>query len=278
MGNSFPAMNSSAPQIPPPTVRDIILLIESEMPPGHPETLDTIKAGDENAAVTGIATTFMATLPILRQAVEAGANFVITHEPSFYNHRDETDWLDRDPVYLAKRRFIDENGLVVWRFHDGWHRIRPDGILLGEEKRLGWESQKIAGEDRIYRLPEQTVGDVAAHCKTCVGAEWVRVAGDPAMPCRTVGLLPGAVGGKGQIQMLMRPDVDLVICGESPEWETCEYVRDAAALGQKKALIVLGHANSEEAGMAYFSDWLRKRMPASLPVTHFVAGDPFRFV
>jgi len=121
------------------------------------------------------------------------------------------------------------------------------------------------------------VRDIAVHCKTCVGADWVRVAGDLEMPCRTIALLPGAVGGETQIKMLMRPDVNVVICGESAEWETCEYVRDATAAGVKKALIVLGHANSEEGGMAYFSEWLRQRIPVQIPVTHFVAGDPFRF-
>jgi putative NIF3 family GTP cyclohydrolase 1 type 2 len=262
----------------PLTAAEVARLIESEMPPRKPGTLDTFKSGDESAIVRGIATTFMATLPVLRQAVEAGANLVITHEPSYYNHLDETAWLENDPVYAAKRKFLDEHGLIVWRFHDGWHLVRPDGILLGEERRLGWAEWKVAGEERVYRLPEQTVKSLATHCKKSVGADWVRVAGNPEALCRTVGLLPGAVGGRAQIQMLMRPEVDAIVCGESPEWETCEYVRDATAAGLNKAMIVLGHANSEEAGMAYFAEWLQKRVPAHLPVTHLVAGDPFRFV
>lgn len=260
------------------TAREIASLIEGEMPPRKPDTLDTFKSGDENAPVRGIATTFMATMDVLRKAAESGANLVITHEPSFYNHLDETAWIESDPVYLAKRKLLSDRGLIIWRFHDGWHRVRPDGILIGEERRLGWEQSKVAGEERIYRLPEQTVKDLACYCKDKVGAASVKVAGDLEATCRTVGLLPGAVGGRAQIQMLMRPDVDAIVCGESPEWETCEYVRDAAAAGLKKAMIVLGHANSEEAGMAYFSEWLRTRIPAHIPVTHLTAGDPFLFV
>lgn len=260
------------------SARQIALLIESEMPPRKPDTLDTFKSGDENTPVRGIATTFMATMDVLRKAADAGANFVITHEPSFYNHLDETAWLENDSVYLAKQKFIRDHGLILWRFHDGWHRVQPDGILVGEERRLGWEPFKVEGEIRIYRLPEQTVQSLATVCKAKVGASSVKVAGNPDALCRTVGLMPGAVGGRAQIQMLMRPDVDVIVCGESPEWETCEYVRDAAAAGLSKAMIVLGHANSEEAGMAYFSEWLRTRIPACIPVTHFTAGDPFRFV
>jgi putative NIF3 family GTP cyclohydrolase 1 type 2 len=74
----------------------------------------------------------------------------------------------------------------------------------------------------------------------------------------------------------MRDDIDVVVCGETPEWETCEYVRDSAAAGRKKALIVLGHCDSEEAGMEYLAEWLRPLFPG-VPV-HFVpAGNPFAY-
>ena len=34
--------------------------------------------------------------------------------------------------------------------------------------------------------------------------------------------------------------------GEAREWETVEYVDDAVAAGQKKALIIIGHIPSEQ--------------------------------
>ena len=46
-----------------------------------------------------------------------------------------------------------------------------------------------------------------------------------------------------------------------------QYVRDAMCLGKNKALIVTGHAASEEAGMAYLAEWLRERIP-DVPITH----------
>jgi hypothetical protein len=53
-------------------------------------------------------------------------------------------------------------------------------------------------------------------------------------------------------------------------------VRDAIDQGQKKALIILGHANSEEPGMKWLVNWLQPRLP-DVRVTHLPAGDPFRF-
>lgn len=77
------------------------------------------------------------------------------------------------------------------------------------------------------------------------------------------------------MDFLRLQDADVVICGESAEWETCEYVRDSCQSGVPKGLIVLGHANSEEAGMLYCADWLRGVLPPAIPIHFLPAGDPF---
>src|SRR5512133_1793041 len=108
-------------------VHEVIDTILKEVP-GAPlvETVDTIKCGDGSTQVTGIVTTFIATADVLRRAANQGANFVITHEPTFFNHLDQVEWLESDPVYRAKRDLIEETGLVIWRFHDQWHMYQPD--------------------------------------------------------------------------------------------------------------------------------------------------------
>jgi hypothetical protein len=62
-------------------------------------------------------------------------------------------------------------------------------------------------------------------------------------------------------------DVDVAVCGGINEWDTNEYVSDAMRLGKQKALIVTGHAASEEAGMEYLAEWLRERIDG-VPITH----------
>ena len=52
------------------------------------DTVDTFKAGDPATLVTGVVTTAMATMGVLSQAVNAGANLVITCEPTFYGRAD----------------------------------------------------------------------------------------------------------------------------------------------------------------------------------------------
>jgi putative NIF3 family GTP cyclohydrolase 1 type 2 len=76
------------------------------------------------------------------------------------------------------------------------------------------------------------------------------------------------------IEIAARPDVDLIVVGETREWELVEYVQDQISSGKKKGLIVLGHVVSEQAGMAYCAEWLRPIVP-EVPVTFIAADEPF---
>lgn len=239
-------------------------------------TVDTIKCGNAKDELRGIACTFLANRAVLDAAVKAGANLVITHEPTFYNHTDDTGWLKGDPVYESKRQFLEQAGLVVWRLHDLTHIVRPDMIVTGMAQALGF-AHPDARHHNHFPIEPQTLRELARHCEDKLGIRGVRFAGDPDMPCSRVALRVGSPGGRAQIESLMVPGVDVVITGESPEWETCEYVRDSAAAGQRKALIILGHANSEDAGVRWVADWIRGLVP-EVPVTHIATGDPFTFL
>ena len=274
---TMPFVSSGAEAAPADlTINDAIAVIIKGIPkPASRETVDTVKCGDPTRKVTGIVTTFLATYDVIRKAGELGANFIITHEPTFYNHRDETDWLRSDAVYAAKRRLLDEKGIVVWRFHDYWHAARPDGILTGVVKKLGWQQQ--AGKERIFTIPATPLRDLAVSLKQKFGSPSVRFVGNPSQSCRTVGLSPGAYGGVPQITLLGREPIDVLVCGEIAEWETSEYVRDAVAEGKAKGLIVVGHVPSEEPGMEWLVEWLKPKLPG-VKITHVPAQSPFNYV
>lgn len=129
----------------------------------------------------------------------------------------------------------------------------------------------------LLHLPAQTLEELGMTLKDKLSAPYLRVAGMGEMTCRTIALIPGSVWGEMQVEVLGRPDVDVLICGEAPEWQTAEYVRDAVASGHPKGLIILGHERSEEAGMAYLVDWLGERLP-EVPIHYLPAGDPIWFL
>ena len=249
-----------------------IIAATGAVPPS--DTVDTLKAGDPETVVTGVATTFMDTYAVLEQAVADGKNLIITHEPTFYNHRDETTVLAGDAVQAQKLEYIRQHHLVVYRFHDTWHMRQPDGILEGVMGEFGWKPYQSRVDPNLFTIPPITVAQLAASLRSKAGSRTIRIVGDAKMTVTKVGLLPGAAGLKEQVKMLESDDVQVLVAGESAEWEGVEYAQDAAAEGRHKALILLGHEISEEAGMQYCADWLKGVLPG-LPIEYIRAGEPF---
>lgn len=102
----------------------------------------------------------------------------------------------------------------------------------------------------------------------------MRVVGNPNAVFSKVGMMLGAAGSNAHFWLLKNPNVDLLIVGESNEWETVPYIQDAISLGQNKALLVMGHADSEEAGMIECADWLKKFYP-QMNIRFTEAGNPY---
>lgn len=235
-----------------------------------PKTVDTLKTGSKEQQVTGIVTTMFATLTVIRKAIELKANFIIAHEPTFYNHLDETEWLENDPVYQFKRKLLDEHGIAVWRNHDYVHSLKIDGVQAGVVKELSWES--YYKQNAVLNLPETTLGDLITHIKTKMNVPALRYVGDLSQKASKILLMPGAAGGRRQMEMIMKEKPDVLICGESPEWETPEYVRNANEMGKKLALIVIGHSASEEGGSEFMAEWIKENLP-EMPVYHVPSGN-----
>jgi len=230
---------------------------------------DTFKAGKPETEVRGIATSGMSTFDVLRRAAKAGQNLVVTHEPTFYNDRDLTTGLEADPVYLAKQQFIAANALVVWRFHDHAHAMRPDPLIAGSARALGWTAYASPADPRVYVLPATTLGELASAIARRLGDRGIRVIGDPAMKVSRVVLGPGY-----GVPALSSAN-DVVVGGEIGEsGGNTEYALDAAAAGQPKAMIMLGHMMSEDHGMQEVADWLRTFL-TGLPIGFIPAGEPF---
>ncbi len=259
------------------TVQQVIDRILAEIPGAPlPDTVDTLKSGDSAQHVTGIVSTFFASQQVIEQAIRIRANLIITHEPTFYNHRDETDWLKGDPVYEAKRRLLEENQIAVWRFHDYLHMRAPDSTVAGLMKTMEWESFALAEAPHICNIPPVPLRELLERLKTRLDCQRLRYVGEPDLLCRGIGILVGAQGGAVQIGTLARNDVDVLICGEINEWEPNEYVRDALQQGIKKALVIIGHAVSEQAGIESISTWLQSRLP-EIALVYVPSGDPIEW-
>jgi putative NIF3 family GTP cyclohydrolase 1 type 2 len=217
-----------------------------------------------------------ATIGVIQKAIGAGANFIIAHEPAFYNHLDETEWLENDEVYRYKTALLQKHGIAVWRNHDYIHRHLPDGVMQGVIHQLNWEKYKDQDSSRIL-IPSMSLKALVTYVKERLGIATLRYIGDLKQSCKKILLMPGAAGGRRQIEMIMANKPDVLLCGEIQEWETAEYVRDARSKGQELSLIVMGHIASEEAGSAYMANWLNQKLPGTRS-THTPCGNSLSFL
>lgn len=260
------------------TAREVIQRIQSHVGvPWKTDTVDTFKAGSPDAQVTGIAVTMMATLDVLQRAAAGGNNLIITHEPTFYDHLDKPDGLsqgENDPVLAEKRAFIEKHGLIIWRFHDHWHARNPDGIEAGMVHELSWEKYQDPAHEHLFTVPPTTLKNLTAEIQNRLQIRAMRVVGEPDMRVTRLAMSPGAAGFGRETRALEMPDVQVLIVGETREWETVEYVSDAVSEKRNKALIILGHIPSEQAGMEECARWL-KQFVTEVPVSFIAAREPF---
>lgn len=260
------------------TVKQVIDLFFKQVPGApFPGTVDTLKSGSPDTVITGIVTTMFATIDVIRKTIDLGANFIIVHEPTFYNHTDATDWLKDDDVYQYKTDLLKGHNIALWRNHDTIHQLKPDGVTKGVLEQLGW--QQYADKDRpnILTFPPTPIKEIVARAKEKLHIDKVRFIGDASGSCSKVLFIPGAAGGTMQIQGISKLKPDVLICGEISEWETAEYVRDARAKGDKISLIVLGHIASEEPGSEFMLRWLKENVPA-VKATHIYCENSLSFL
>ncbi len=260
------------------TVKQIIDLFIKDVPGGvKAQTVDTLKAGSMDTQVTGIVTTMFATVDVIRKAIAVGANFIIAHEPTFYNHLDDTSWLKNDDVYQYKADLLNQHNITVWRNHDYIHSLVPDGVTTGVLKQLDWQSYADKTDLNIITLHATSLKDIIEHTKLKLAIERVRFVGDPSQSCTRILLMPGAAGGRAQIAGIEKVKPDVLMCGEISEWETAEYVRDARAKGDNLSLVVLGHIASEEPGSEFMLGWLKDHVPG-IKSTHISSGNSLHYM
>lgn len=259
------------------TIQNVIDSIVSAIPGApYPDTVDVFKTGDPSQKVSGIVTTFLANYGVIERAAQLGANLIITHEPTFYEHRDKADWLEGNKVYQSKRQLIDDRQITIWRFHDYLHTLQPDPTVMGLLQELEWEAYALPEMPGLCQIPPMPLKEVIGCFKEKLALGPVRFIGDPEMTCRRVALAVGSPGPEWQIKILEEESVEVLVTGEINEWNTSEYTRDALLLGYKKALVVIGHAASEEAGMQWIIPWLQSRLPG-IPITFIPVNSPFKW-
>ena len=240
-------------------------------PMGDGRTVDTVKIGDENRDVKKVAVCCIATAEVIKNAKEWGAEFLITHEPTFYDHYDELD--ENNKLAFEKYELAKNSGMALFRYHDLMHHIKPDIIALGELTKLGWRGN-FDGEYMFVLDEAVSPNNLALDIKNKLGLNGIRLVGDGETPIKRILTLFGA----WDVPEIMKGvDYDCIICGEVSEWKAGEQIRDAAQMGYHKSMIILGHIASERDGMEYLAGLIKREIP-EIEVKYFDSGELYKYL
>jgi hypothetical protein len=242
-------------------------------------------AGSPDTAVRGVVTTPEATVDVIRQAAKSGANLIFTCEPTFFSRADgrklpgpgggggrgPQEISAADPVLAAKKALVEQNGLVIYRVADKWTGSEDRSLALAEA--MGWAKGRSADDPLIYTFSGGEFGKVLAEMKQKLAIRGgMRVIGDNSWKMQSVAILTGLHPLADLVKYL--PKADMVIVGESRDWEGPEYFVDAKAAGMKKGYAQIGRVVSEDPGMLAFSKWMRGFV-TEVPVQSIPATDPY---
>lgn len=238
-------------------------------------TCDTFKCGDENREVKKVAVCMFGTLGVVKAAWEWGAELLIVHEPLYYTHMDVHTG---EKIECEKRRRIEETGIVIWRYHDYPHSAPTDLIADGVVKAMGFagetEYTDVFDLRRIHLDSPMTLGQIASQIERNLGIAHVRVCGDMDASFEKLSCMFGTPGGV--YEELRSDDCQVMLTGEGSEIGLGEYCRDAADMGFKKAVILMGHIGSERDGMKLVADMINARIPG-VEAKYFECGEVCRY-
>ena len=261
-----------------PTARELFRQIKqaSGQPWDPNPTDDRIIYGDRDTPITGIATCFFASLDVLRRARSQRLNYIVPHEASFYERYDdfaESVLPDSDPVLSAKKRFLDEHGMVIQRMHSHAHARPGDAIMTGLLERLDWVGYRDTDRPGVVvSLPAASALEVGRHIKQTCGRRTLRMFGDPAQRVSTISVSAGMPGENVQIGQFGVEGVDAVLLGEVREPEVLGYAQDLAAT--KPVVVYLAGHTAEDFGMRNVAEWLGEVFP-EMPCQWLATADPY---
>ena len=252
-------------------------------------SVDRIVIGKPATTVSKIATAWLPNWRTCREAVSRGVNTLVVHEPTFYTHWD-LDARDNDypggagpgrAAYLRlrdeKRKWIDDQGLVIIRCHDVLDKVAGFGIPFAFGRALGFADTDLIRSRpyyNVYKVASQPAVEVARHIAQRLKSlrqPGVAFYGDRDYTVRSVGVGTGCICDPAGF-MDLEPDLFIAIDDVVRTWVQTTYAEDTG-----RPLVVVNHGTSEEAGMKLLSVHLRQAFPG-VDVMHFDQGCSYEWI
>ncbi len=234
-------------------------------------TVDNLKIGDRDREIKKIATCLTITPDLISEMTDWGAELVITHEPTFYNHVDE---FHSTPLSEQKKAALLSAGFTVYRYHDSMHDREDDEVNLSMIEKMGWKGE-FDGDQHIVLKEAQTARELAAALSEKLNVKHPRIIGAADLKSTKIKLATGQRGSWCYEQFLSGED-EICISGELCEWADGEPVRDAAQFGWNKSIVILGHAGSEKFAMETLAEHINGKYDGA-EAKYFDCGEIYTY-
>lgn len=255
-------------------VRELTDWLEKKYPAKMAESWDNVGllVGDDEKEVKHVFLALDLTEKILDEALDAGADMIITHHPMIFggvkkiNNHDFTgrkilSLIRHDIQYFAMHTNYDVMGMAD---------LSADYLELQNRKVLSVTTETEEGEQgfgRVGKLPEaMTLRQCGLFVKKALGLQDVRLYGDPEQNVEIAAVCTGS--GKSMISDVMKHGADVYITGDIDHHTGI----DTAAQGL--AVIDAGHYGTEYIFMKAMQQKMKENFP-DLKVSCACAESPY---
>ncbi len=230
------------------TVQQVLDFINERAPfeTQLPNDNSGLLVGDPNREVTGVHFALDVTPKVIDEAVQNGANLIVTHHPMMFNPIKRLVETDHQARLLC--RLIRESISLISAHTNLDQAVGGCNDVLAE--RIGLTDIVGEGFVRVGTLPApMTAGELAASVSRALG-DVVRVMGDASAMVKKVGLCSGS--GADEWPAAANMGAQAFLTGEAKHHIALE------AAGAGVVILEAGHHATEEPGIFALADALQK--------------------
>lgn len=233
------------------------------------DTRDVVLFGDANQAVHKVGVCWVATIPVIKQAIDQGINFIISHENCFYQEGTKLP-IEMHVARQEKMALLDEYKICVYRCHDVWDKIPYVGVADVWSSIIGLpfvkrEINSFNSFAYFESMSVETIAQKVAQALSPHGQRSVTVLGDLKQVVTSLGIGTGAAT---DVFSLLREGVECVVLSDdgSNNWVAGQYCVD-----HHIPLILVHHSISEIPGIKKMADYIGEAFPL-LSVEYLAEG------